>query len=93
MLLPPNLADLNADIEGMEQMAVQVLQNAQTILDKVKIYEISIVARSAESRDCRSYRSSKRCTRQLGVELPTEPDEVRLGKALEPARQCSRQKN
>ena len=43
-------AYLNADFEGMEAMAAEVLQKAQTILDKVKIYEIQINALAAQSR-------------------------------------------
>ncbi|MHC5720912.1 MAG: hypothetical protein ACYTX0_55060, partial [Nostoc sp.] len=35
---------LNGDFQGMRQMSALVLQNAQTILDKVKIYEIQIIA-------------------------------------------------
>ncbi|MEG4080345.1 serine/threonine-protein kinase PknK, partial [Microcoleus sp. Pol8_D6] len=37
-------AYLNGDFDGMEQMAALVLQEAQTILDRVKIYEIKIAA-------------------------------------------------
>ncbi|MBC6435467.1 serine/threonine protein kinase, partial [Nostoc sp. HG1] len=44
------VAYLNADFDGMEQMAARVLQNAQTILDKIKIYEIQIVAQTAQSK-------------------------------------------
>ena len=77
------VAYLNADIEGMEQMAAQVLQNAQTILDKVKIYEIQIVARSAQSQIVEAIAVARDALWQLGVELPTEPDEVKMGKALQ----------
>ncbi|MEG5205990.1 serine/threonine-protein kinase PknK, partial [Microcoleus sp. AT13-A6] len=40
-------AYLNADFDAMEQMAGLVLQEAQTILDRVKIYEIKIAAQTA----------------------------------------------
>src|SRR4028118_605431 len=43
-------AYLNADIEGMEHKAALVLQKAKTILDKIKIYEISIAAQTAQSK-------------------------------------------
>jgi len=76
-------AYLNADLEGMEQMAAQVLQKAQTILEKVKIYEIQIAARSAQSQIIETIAVGKDALLQLGIELPTEPDQVKIGKALQ----------
>src|SRR4028118_1306017 len=76
-------AYLNADLEGMEQMAAQVLQNAQTILDKIKIYEISIAAHTAQSKMLEAIAVARDALLQLGVELPTEPDEALISKALQ----------
>jgi PAS domain S-box-containing protein len=76
-------AYLNADLEGMEQMAAQVLQNAQTILDKIKIYEISIVAQTAQSKMLEAIAVGRNALWQLGVELPTAPDEALIGKGLQ----------
>src|SRR4028119_675083 len=76
-------AYLNADIEGMEQMAEQVLQEAHTILDKVKIYEIQISAQAAQGKMLAAIAVGRNALLQLGVELPTEPDEALIGKALQ----------
>jgi len=76
-------AYLNADLEGMEQMAAQVLQNAQTILDKIKIYEISIVAQTAQGKMLEAIAVGRKALLQLQVELPTEPDEALISKALQ----------
>jgi len=76
-------AYLNAELEGMEQMAAQVLQNAQTILDKVKIYEIQISARTAQDKMLEAIAVGRKALKQLGVELPAEPDEALIGKALQ----------
>ncbi len=76
-------AYLNADFDGMEQMAVQVLQSAQTILDKVKIYEIQIAAQTAQSKILEAIAVGRDALFQLGVELPTAPDEAKIGKALQ----------
>jgi len=76
-------AYLNADIEVMEQMAAQVLQNAQTILDKVKIYEISIAAQTSQGKMLEAIAIGRRALLQLGVELPTSPDESLISKALQ----------
>ncbi|MEG4629624.1 AAA family ATPase [Microcoleus sp. AR_TQ3_B6] len=76
-------AYLNADFDGMEQMAAQVLQNAQTILDKIKIYEIQIVAQTAQSKTLEAIAVARDALLQLGVELPTEPDETKISKVLQ----------
>jgi predicted ATPase/tRNA A-37 threonylcarbamoyl transferase component Bud32 len=76
-------AYLNADLEVMEQMAAQVLQNAQTILDNVKIYEIQISARTAQNKILEAIAVGRKALKQLGVELPTEPNEALISKALQ----------
>ncbi|MEH1799840.1 MAG: AAA family ATPase [Nostoc sp.] len=76
-------AYLNADFDGMEQIAVQVLQSAQTILDKVKIYEIQIAAQTAQSRLLEAIAVGRDALKQLGVELPLEPNNAEIGKALQ----------
>jgi predicted ATPase/GAF domain-containing protein len=76
-------AYLNADFDGMEQMAARVLQKAQTILDKIKIYEIQIAAQTAQSKTLEAIAVARDALGQLGVELPTEPDEAKIGKALQ----------
>ncbi|EGK88093.1 GAF domain-containing protein [Microcoleus vaginatus PCC 9802] len=76
-------AYLNADLEGMEEMAAQVLQEAKTILDKVKIYEIQIAAQTAQSKVLETIAVAREALLQLGIEVPTEPDEALIGKALQ----------
>ena len=76
-------AYLNADLESMEQMAAQVLQNAQTILDKIKIYEIQIAAQTAQGKILEAIAVGRNALRLLGIDLPTEPDEALIGKALQ----------
>jgi PAS domain S-box-containing protein len=76
------VAYLNADLDGMEQMAAEVLQKAKTILDKIKIYEISIVAQTAQSKMLEAIAVGRKALKQLGVELPIEPNEALISKAL-----------
>ncbi|MEG3846876.1 AAA family ATPase [Microcoleus sp. herbarium19] len=76
-------AYLNGDFEGMEQMAAIVLHYAQTILDKVKIYEIQIIALTAQSKLLEAIAVGRNALAKLGVELPIEPDEVKIGEALQ----------
>jgi PAS domain S-box-containing protein len=79
-------AYLNGDVDLMEQMAAQVLQHAQTILDKVKIYEIQISARTAQNKMLEAIAVGRNALLQLGVEFPTEPDEALISKALQTLR-------
>jgi predicted ATPase/signal transduction histidine kinase len=76
-------AYLNADFDGMEQMAARVLQNAQTILDKIKIYEIQIAAQTAQSKSLEAISIARDALLQLGIELPTAPDEALISQALQ----------
>ncbi|MEH2282628.1 MAG: AAA family ATPase [Nostoc sp.] len=76
-------AYLNADFDGMEQIALQVLQSAQTILDKVKIYEIQIAAQTAQSKLLEAIAVGRDALKQLGVELPIEPNDAEISKALQ----------
>ncbi|MBD2042341.1 ATP-binding sensor histidine kinase [Microcoleus sp. FACHB-672] len=76
-------AYLNGDFDSMEQIAALVLQKAQTILDKVKIYEIQIAAQTAQSKTLEAIAIARDALGQLGVEFPTAPDEAKIGKALQ----------
>ncbi|MGL4377758.1 MAG: AAA family ATPase [Microcoleaceae cyanobacterium] len=76
-------AYLNADLEGMEKMAAEVLQNAQTMLDKVKIYEIKIAAQTSKANPLAAIAVARDALFQLGVDLPKEPDETTINKGLE----------
>ncbi|OYD87502.1 serine/threonine protein kinase [Nostoc sp. 'Peltigera membranacea cyanobiont' 213] len=74
---------LNSDFESMEEMAGVVLQNAQTIFDKVKIYEIKIVALTAQSQILEAIAVGADVLSQLGVDLPSAPESAQIDKALE----------
>ncbi|MEH1915202.1 ATP-binding sensor histidine kinase [Nostoc sp.] len=76
-------AYLNADLEGMEQIAVQVLQSAQTILDKVKIYEIQIAAQTSQTRLLEAITLGRDALLELGVELSIELNDAEIAKALQ----------
>ncbi|MDB9511618.1 AAA family ATPase, partial [Kamptonema animale CS-326] len=77
------VAYLNGDFEEMEQMAALVLRSAQTILDRVKIYQIQISALTAQSQMLEAISVGKNALVELGVEFSSEPDEALTGKALQ----------
>ncbi|WP_204103748.1 MULTISPECIES: ATP-binding sensor histidine kinase [Spirulina sp. CCY15215] len=77
------VAYLNADLDNMEQMAALVLQEAQTILDKVKIYQIKIIAQIAKGKMLEGLAVARDALLLLGFEFPAEADEATIGKALQ----------
>ncbi|MEH2093557.1 trifunctional serine/threonine-protein kinase/ATP-binding protein/sensor histidine kinase [Nostoc sp.] len=76
-------AYLNADFDGMEKIAALVLQKAETILDKIKIYQIQIVAQTAQGKMLEAIAVGRDALLQLGVELPIAPDEAKIAQALQ----------
>jgi predicted ATPase/serine phosphatase RsbU (regulator of sigma subunit)/tRNA A-37 threonylcarbamoyl transferase component Bud32 len=77
------VAYLNGDFEAMEHMAAKVFQEARTILDQVKTYEILIIAHIARSQTLNAIDIARDALKQLGVELPTEADQVKIDQALQ----------
>jgi predicted ATPase len=77
------IAYLNADFNGMEEMAAQVLRSAKTILDKVKIFEIQINALTTQSQMLEAIAIGTNALAQLGIELPYESDEALTRIALQ----------
>ncbi|MBR8834995.1 MAG: PAS domain S-box protein, partial [Stigonema ocellatum SAG 48.90 = DSM 106950] len=82
-VMATEVAYLNADFDRMELLAALVLQEAKTIFDKVKIYEIQIAAQTAQSQILESIATGRDALLQLGVELPTELDEVKISESLQ----------
>ncbi|OCR02622.1 serine/threonine protein kinase [Oscillatoriales cyanobacterium USR001] len=74
---------LNGDFEGMEQQAALVLQQALTIFDQVKIYEIQIAALTAQNKMLEAIAVGQNALKQLGVEFSSEPDEALTNIALQ----------
>ncbi|MEH2056593.1 MAG: AAA family ATPase [Nostoc sp.] len=74
---------LNGDFADMEHQAAVVLQQAQTIVDKVKIYEIQIAAKIAQSQILEVIALGREVLSQLGVDFPNAPDEAQNDKVLQ----------
>jgi PAS domain S-box-containing protein len=74
---------LNGDFEGMKQQAALVLQQSQTIFDKVKIYEIQIAAQTAQSQMLEAIALGREALNQLGVDFPSATDEAQISKVLQ----------
>ncbi|MBD2537007.1 serine/threonine-protein kinase PknK, partial [Nostoc flagelliforme FACHB-838] len=71
------VAYLCGNFDEMEKWATVVLQQAKTILDKVKVYEVKIQSCVAQSQQLEAIKIGLKVLEQLGVsllELPTELD-------------------
>lgn len=71
-------AYLSTDFEQMEQLAEIVLQQAKTILDKVKVYEVKISACIAEIKQLEAIRIGLQVLPLLGVNLPASPTHAEI---------------
>jgi predicted ATPase len=76
-------AYLNGDFDDLEEMSSLVLRSTKTILDKVKISEIQISALTTQGQILEAISVGRIALAQLGVELPSEPDEALAEKAVQ----------
>ncbi|NEP58335.1 MAG: AAA family ATPase [Symploca sp. SIO2G7] len=76
-------AYLCGDFIAMEQWADIVLEQALTLLDKVKIYEVKIQACIAQSEQRRAVNTALVVLKMFGVEFPDVPRQLDIQRALE----------
>lgn len=75
-------AYLNGDFKEMNQMISLVLENASNLLDKVKSYEIRILAFKAENKLIEAINTGLEFLRQLGEKFPSKPNMAHVMVAL-----------
>jgi predicted ATPase/signal transduction histidine kinase len=76
-------AYLDGDLENMEKNAAIVKRSALTMLDQVAIYRIQIAALTANGQMPEAIAMGRQALAQLGVEIPTSPDQAGTGQALQ----------
>ena len=67
-----------ANYGEMERLAQIVLQKAQTLLDKVKVYEVKMQAYCAQIKFIEAIKTGLEVLQLLGVELPERPSQADL---------------
>jgi predicted ATPase/signal transduction histidine kinase/tRNA A-37 threonylcarbamoyl transferase component Bud32 len=77
------VAFLSGDFEQMEQLAEVVLQQAKTLLDKVKVYEIRIKAREVQRKLLEAVKLGLQNLQALGVKLIKSPTSLDIEQAIE----------
>ncbi|NJK67420.1 MAG: response regulator [Microcoleus sp. SU_5_3] len=76
-------AYLCGNLDEMERWATIVLQQAKTILDKVKVYEVKIQTCIAQTRLMDAIALGLQVLEQLGVMIPSIPTELETQQKLE----------
>ncbi len=76
-------AYLNGHFEAMEELIGMVLQEAQTLLDTIKVYEVKIEALNAQNKFLEAVNTGLQVLALLGVEIPEKPDQADVEVALQ----------
>ncbi|AFY81314.1 trifunctional serine/threonine-protein kinase/ATP-binding protein/sensor histidine kinase [Oscillatoria acuminata] len=76
-------AYLNGDFLQMTQLKTRVLEQAKTLLDRVKVYEIEIQAAQAQSQPSQAVKIGLQILKQLGVSFPDQPTLQDIEQALQ----------
>ncbi len=74
---------LNGDFEQMQQRIDRVLKHAQTLLDRVKVYETQIQAAIVKKQFLQALEITLAVLEKLGVKLPKQPSQADVGQALQ----------
>ncbi|MCL4297877.1 MAG: PAS domain S-box protein [Anaerolineae bacterium] len=77
------VAYLTGNFEQMEEWVGLVLQQAATLLDKVKVYEIQIQADIARNQLKAALQRGLRVLHELGVTLPEQPGQAEIADAFQ----------
>ncbi|HEY9854039.1 MAG TPA: AAA family ATPase [Leptolyngbyaceae cyanobacterium] len=70
------VAYLNANFELMERLVEAVLSDAKTVLDKVKVSEVKILAYMAQANFLSAIDVALKVLKMLGVRLPRNPSQI-----------------
>ncbi|MBI1879922.1 MAG: AAA family ATPase [Chloroflexi bacterium] len=67
---------LNGHFDEMEQLAEVVLQQAKTLLDRMKVYEIKVQADTVQNKFLAAVKTARHALKLLGHTLPEQPGQA-----------------
>ncbi len=67
---------LNADMIEAKRLSGEVLKRAQSLLDRVKVHELQMMASVAQNQHAASIETAREALALLGLRLPSEPAEA-----------------
>ena len=76
------VAYLSGDFDQIEKWAAVVLQQAKTVLDRVKVYEVKIQTCTAQKKQIQAIQIGLQVLDQLGINLPEIPTELDVQQKL-----------
>ncbi|MEH2045001.1 ATP-binding sensor histidine kinase [Nostoc sp.] len=76
-------AYLSGNFQQMAQFPAVILENARTLLDTVKVYEIQIQAAQAQHQFLQGVELALKILEQLGIHFPKQPGESDIASAFE----------
>ena len=71
-------AILSGHVEEMEKLANLVLQQATSLLDKVKVYEVKIQAYTAQNKPLEAIETALSVLKLLGIRFPKKPTKLNI---------------
>ncbi|TVP66531.1 MAG: GAF domain-containing protein [Nodularia sp. (in: Bacteria)] len=77
------VAYLNGNFEQMQQLAEVVLQQAKTLLDKVKVYEVKIIAHIVQSQQLEAIETALSILQLLGINFPHQPTSADIQQGMD----------
>ncbi|MEG4108948.1 protein kinase domain-containing protein [Microcoleus sp. S13_C5] len=86
-------AYLSGDFLAMEQWVAIVLQEATTILDEVKVHEVTIKTYVAQTYKLEAIKVGLKVLAKLGLNLPEVPTELQIQQALSETREVLEGRN
>jgi len=81
--LAAEVACLSGDFKQMEQIVEEVVQNARQLLDKVKVYEVRILAEVAQSQQPKAIKTALSILELFGVLFPEQPTDADITESLQ----------
>ncbi|MEH2285719.1 MAG: AAA family ATPase [Nostoc sp.] len=81
--LAAELTCLSGDFRQMEQIVDEVVQNARQLLDKVKVYEVRILAEVAQSQQPKAIQTALSTLKLFGVLFPEQPSDADIAESLQ----------
>ncbi|AHJ27091.1 AAA family ATPase [Nodularia spumigena CS-584] len=77
-----DVAYLGRNFEEMEELGEVILQRAKTVLEKVKVYEIKILAYTSQNRLLEAIAIARQVLQYLGLTFPDSPSASDIQKGL-----------
>ncbi|MBD2211098.1 AAA family ATPase [Nostoc linckia FACHB-104] len=75
-------AYLSSNLEQMTNLASVILESANSLLDKIKAYEIQIQSLQAQNQPLAAVKISLKILQILGINFPQQPSELDIAQAL-----------